>query len=692
MDEQKKLENFFIVNQEIVFLKEEKERRATELKLAYNEIAFHIEERGKRAAELAVANLELKFQNEEKEKRAEELLIANQELAFQNCEKEKRAKELLIANQELAFQNSEKEKRAEELSIAISELQKAEADVRKLNAELEKKVIKRSAQYAFLSQVNQTIVHVKDAETLFRKSCSIALEFGRYKMAWIGSFDSSQNTTTLLDSSGISKQDIELFSDVPYLTNTTDEYQFRTGKYFLCNDIGHSLELESWIPHAERLKIGSCIILPIMKSGSLFGTFNLYATEQNFFDDEDIELALEVAGDISFALDLFEKADRQKEAELELQKNFAELEAVSKVQSAILNTLPASIALLNNAGNIVKVNDEWIHFGKTNGLHDSYQHLNKNYIEISENSSGSDEEEGKQMSQGLKEILGGSRDYFTMEYPCNSPTENRWFKAEVKPIKSNLLAGAVVMHINISERKKGELERLNITNALLQRNRDLEQFTSIISHNLRAPIANIMGLTEILQDENITPEERNFTLRGLSSCALGLDSVIRDINSIIQVKYEINDKKETVIFSESVNEIIKSISNTMEKYDVSIKTDFSEVDEIFSLKLYMQSIFYNLISNSIKYRKQEDKPLIEITSKKANEKIILTFKDNGLGFDSMNSGDKVFKIYNRFHSHVEGKGLGLFMVKTQVEAIGGNITVTSELDKGTEFKIILKTE
>jgi len=111
-----------IVNEELAFQNDEKEKRAAELIVANKELAFQNDEKGKRAEELSIANQELIFQNEEKEKRAAELIIANEELAFQNDEKEKRAAELILANEELAFQNDEKGKRAEELSIANKEL------------------------------------------------------------------------------------------------------------------------------------------------------------------------------------------------------------------------------------------------------------------------------------------------------------------------------------------------------------------------------------------------------------------------------------------------------------------------------------------------------------------------------------------------------------------------------------------
>jgi light-regulated signal transduction histidine kinase (bacteriophytochrome) len=135
-----------IANKELVYQNGEKEKRAAELIIANKELIFQNEEKEKRAAELIVANKELAFQNEEKEKRAAELVIANRELAYQNGEKEKRAAELIIANKELAYQNEEKEKRAAELIRKNRELKKAEDDIRKLNDELEQKVIERTAQ------------------------------------------------------------------------------------------------------------------------------------------------------------------------------------------------------------------------------------------------------------------------------------------------------------------------------------------------------------------------------------------------------------------------------------------------------------------------------------------------------------------------------------------------------------------
>ncbi len=143
-----------IANKELDFQNSEKEHRAAELIIANKELVFQNQEKERRAAELIIANKELIFQNEEKENRAAELIIANKELVFQNEEKERRAAELIIANKELAFQNKEKEKRAKELITANRGLKKAEDDIRKLNDELEQKVIERTSQ---LESVNKEL-------------------------------------------------------------------------------------------------------------------------------------------------------------------------------------------------------------------------------------------------------------------------------------------------------------------------------------------------------------------------------------------------------------------------------------------------------------------------------------------------------------------------------------------------------
>jgi PAS domain S-box-containing protein len=261
-------------------------------------------------------------------------------------------------------------------------------------------------------------------------------------------------------------------------------------------------------------------------------------------------------------------------------------------------------------------------------------------------------------------------------------------EANVKKIDDN---NVMAIARDITERKAMEFERFKIINDLLQRNRDLEQFAYIVSHNLRAPVTNIIGITDYLQDAEIKPEEREEMNHGLRTSVNQLDTVIKDLNNILQMKHrEISEKKEKVQFSKLLDDIKLSIATLIEDEKVVFSTDFNEVDKIMTIKSYMHSIFYNLISNSIKYKQHDSSPVIEIKSKISGNKMELIFKDNGLGIDVDKKGDQIFGLYKRFHTHTEGKGMGLYMVKTQVETLGGKISIKSKINQGTEFRIVFE--
>lgn len=240
---------------------------------------------------------------------------------------------------------------------------------------------------------------------------------------------------------------------------------------------------------------------------------------------------------------------------------------------------------------------------------------------------------------------------------------------------------------DITEKKLAELEKNQIMQDLLQRNRDLEQFSYIVSHNLRSPVSNILGINHFLQDENLSFEERKQWLSALNLSVLSMDSVIKDLSKILQIKREISESKHIIKLSEIVSDIEISISEMKSFDNVIIESDFSEINEILSIRSYLYSIFYNLITNSIKYKNPSFPPIIKIKSYLSNQHLNIVFEDNGLGIDLDKTGNQLFGLYKRFHHHIEGKGVGLFMVKTQVESLGGKISVESEVNKGTKFTL-----
>lgn len=223
---------------------------------------------------------------------------------------------------------------------------------------------------------------------------------------------------------------------------------------------------------------------------------------------------------------------------------------------------------------------------------------------------------------------------------------------------------------------------------LMQRNSTLHQFSYIMSHNVRGPVSTILGLSNLLKEAK---DEDTFgaVMTGIESSTVQLDNVIKDLNHILNVRDNLSEVKVKVRLSELIDEIETGMVNVIADQKVNIATDFNAIDEFRVVRSYMYSIFYNLITNSIKYVKKDVTARICISSETDGKNIILHYKDNGIGIDLERHKDKVFKLYHRFDLSVEGKGLGLYMTKTQVELLNGTIHIESEPEAGTAFTIIL---
>ncbi|MEO7044053.1 MAG: PAS domain S-box protein, partial [Ferruginibacter sp.] len=184
----------------------------------------------------------------------------------------------------------------------------------------DEKIVHLNRMYAFISQVNQAISHSKNKKQALKKVCKIAVNIGKFKAAWIGFFDYEKKKINLVESIGIITEDLSKFRNVLYNNNGPQEMVLRTKRYYVCNNIQHDFPLQDWKDLMAKRGYEALIVLPILKSGAVIATFNLYAPEIDFFTEAEITLLVEATGDISFALDLFEK-QQQKLAADELVKN-----------------------------------------------------------------------------------------------------------------------------------------------------------------------------------------------------------------------------------------------------------------------------------------------------------------------------------------------------------------------------------
>ena len=234
--------------------------------------------------------------------------------------------------------------------------------------------------------------------------------------------------------------------------------------------------------------------------------------------------------------------------------------------------------------------------------------------------------------------------------------------------------------------RKNELN--NTYQELIQYNHQLEEFAFFTAHNLRSPVARLLGLSNLLDLKLMSGEGQNiFVLEKIVDASKELDSIIRDLNTILEIRRSVSINMEEVVFEEKLIKIKQILKDEIKFSGTRIKTNF-KVASIHSLPTYIESIFYNLISNSIKFRSFTKTPEINISTEKENDFIKIIFSDNGLGIDLEKYGDKLFGLYNKFHTHVKGKGLGLHLVNIQVLAMRGKIFVNSKVDEGTTFTIV----
>lgn len=244
--------------------------------------------------------------------------------------------------------------------------------------------------------------------------------------------------------------------------------------------------------------------------------------------------------------------------------------------------------------------------------------------------------------------------------------------------------------LNSEKRKLQETneELVTLNHQLAEQTSQLQEFAYISSHNLRSPAGNIRSLIDFYQKQ---PSDVNLDLfiDKLDIVSTDLLETIGDLSEVVKIKNEKVKQEQMVDLETLVDKTKSTLSEELDKTDATIKTDFTQISQIMASKTYLESIFLNLISNAIKYRRDNENPIIEIKTSISNESITLTFADNGLGIDLQKFGSKVFGLRKTFHRHKDSRGVGLFLTKAQVEAMGGRIFVDSVVEKGSTFTIEL---
>jgi len=221
--------------------------------------------------------------------------------------------------------------------------------------------------------------------------------------------------------------------------------------------------------------------------------------------------------------------------------------------------------------------------------------------------------------------------------------------------------------------------------ALTQQNANLEQFSYIISHNLRAPVARIKGLTHLVHQSMDERELEQITTM-IKEASVDLENVVADLTNIINIRTKPLENREKIEVSKIMDTILQFLKDDLENAKANVTLDIRGVPEILTVQPYFRSIVTNLLTNAIKYRDTRRDLNIMVTKLQDNGYHKFSISDNGQGIDlTGNNLNKIFGLYQRFHTNIEGRGLGLYLVKTQLEMLGGKITTESEVGKGTTF-------
>jgi signal transduction histidine kinase len=255
--------------------------------------------------------------------------------------------------------------------------------------------------------------------------------------------------------------------------------------------------------------------------------------------------------------------------------------------------------------------------------------------------------------------------------------------------KTNMI-GISLVGVETTDRRANEVKLEKMNKELIQHNQQLNQYSFVISHNLRGPIVTLLGLVNLFEQKNTDEAFKNEIIQHIKKSTLHLDSIILDLNMILSQSDGRETLRSEVHLTNELQMVKDLLKSQIDYAEAEIQFDFKEVNILYSVRSYIQSIFMNLVSNSLKYKKTNVPAIIRISSHVEPDNMVrINIEDNGIGFNLEKHIDTLYGFYKRFHTHVDGKGLGLHLIKTQVDLLGGRIEVKSIVNEGTTFSIYL---
>lgn len=348
---------------------------------------------------------------------------------------------------------------------------------------------------------------------------------------------------------------------------------------------------------------------------------------------------------------------------------------------AIFNQAPVGIAKIDTmTGKFITVNDE---YGKIVG-YSTEELLNTDFQSITHSS---DLELDIKMMSDLKNGL--VNDFHIEKRYINKSGNIVWVNLFVATLwkKQNIIINHIAIVEDITEKKKAE-EELNQSFMLVsEQNKRLLNFSYIVSHNLRSHTSNIQLIADLLENSK-SKDEQDEMITLLKKVSQSLDETMRNLNEVVNIRNNINLKIENLNLNNFIENTLSLLKPQIENKSAIVENNASDDIFIEYNRAYLESILHNFISNALRYSHPDRNPIITLSFNK-NEKS-LSIKDNGIGIDLKRNKEDLFGMYKTFNNNPDAKGLGLFLTKNQIDAMGGKIETESELGIGTNFIIYFK--
>lgn len=351
-----------------------------------------------------------------------------------------------------------------------------------------------------------------------------------------------------------------------------------------------------------------------------------------------------------------------------------------KLLKTLIDNLPLSVFIKDTESRRLLVNRSVC---AQLGVKDSKEILGKNDFDLypPEIAKISRDEDLKVMKT-LQPILGKEKIGIAKD-----GTETHLLSSKIPLIDGAGVAyGLVGICLDITNLKEKEKELRNLINVASLQNKKLVNFAHIVSHNLRSHSANFSMLLEFLKDEK-NEEEKSKIVNMLTDASDNLLETLDNLNEVIAISTNTKIEKEPVNLNKRIIGVQQNLSGFLLNNQAKIVNEVSNKIEIKVEPEYLESILINFITNGVKYRHPDRRPIVRLSTVKKGSYTILSIEDNGLGIDLEKYGKKLFGMYKTFHNHKDAKGIGLYITKNQIEAMNGKIKVDSTVGKGTKFDI-----